>query len=221
MELEQLQQAWHELDTRLDALSAQLQARTEHERLGVARRALRGAGWYLRLEAAVWLGFIVTAAQFWVAHRHVMHLLVAGVALQVYGIVALIACVAQLSMLAGVHADAPVLVTQQRLATFMRFRALARLALGLPWWWLWLVCALVGTQWLAGLDLYARAPSWFAWNMGIGAAGMLASVWLARRLARHPPASPLLRQMIEDMSGRSLHRAQREIGALARFGGGG
>lgn len=218
MELDALKTAWRELDARLQRIEAGQLERARSERLATVRRPLRGAMACQAVELAVWTVFVVVAAQFWFAHRQVPHLLAAGLVLHVYGVVAIVSAVLQLLMLAGVHAEAPVLVVQRRMAHFMRVRTLSRLALGLPWWCLWLVCTLVGAQALYGVDLYAAAPGWIVCSLGVGVLGMAGSVLLARRWTRRPPSSPLLRQMIDDMSGRGLQRARRELDALARFG---
>jgi hypothetical protein len=42
-------------------------------------------------------------------------------------------------------------------------------------------------------------------------------VWLARRLAGRPIRSPILREMIDNISGRSLRRASKQLDELARF----
>jgi hypothetical protein len=72
-------------------------------------------------------------------------------------------------------------------------------------------------MWLFGIDLYAESPGWIHVSLAIGVAGMLLTVWLARRLADRPPSSGTLRRLIDDMASCSLPRAAREMDDLARF----
>ena len=97
------------------------------------------------------------------------------------------------------------------------FRAISTLALGPPWWVLWIVATMVGAKWWLGIDLYAESPQWIQWSLGASVLGMAASVALARRLADRQTSSPLLRNVIDDLAGCSLLRARRRLDEIAQF----
>ena len=213
MDLEEMKQAWAALGARVDAL----EAATSRERLARSRGQLRwtSAGDVVQLVGAIALTAWV--AGFWIHHRANPHLLVAGLALHIYGIVAACMLTARLVLVARVYYTEPVLVLQQRLAVLRRFRIRASLALGLPWWLLWVPCTMVAASALCGVDLYAASPGWVWGSLAVGLAGLAGCVWLARRLAGRPIAAPWLARMVDDLAGRSVIRARRELDEVVAF----
>ena len=218
MELDEMKQAWARMDLRQDGMEALLRQDFRERRMDKLHSTLRWSLWWQAVEIACWLAFVVFVASFWVAHRQVTHLLVIGLLLHAYGIAGIWSSVTQLFLLSRIHLfDAPVLVLQRRVAQLRRFRMVSTLALGLPWWFLWLLLPLVVLTWWSGTDLFAGASGWIGANMAVGAVGVGFSLWLARRLAARPLGSPWLRRVVDDMSGRSLLNASRQLDELARF----
>ncbi len=217
MELDEMKQAWASLDLRQDGMEALLRRDFRDRRMDKARSTMRRGLLWQWVEIACWLAFVVFVASFWVAHRHVTHLLVIGLLLHAYGIAGIWSGVTQLFLLSRIYLfDAPVLVMQRRLAQLRRFRMVSTLALGLPWWFLWLLVPLVVVTWWSGEDMFVAA-GWIWANMLVGVVGTGFSLWLARRLAGRPIRSPLLQRMVDDMSGRTLGRVSRQFDELARF----
>lgn len=228
MELDELKTAWRRLDTELDAAWTRLELRAdglealalqEHRERGIdrSRAALRRFGLAQLLELLVWIVMVVVAASFWFDHRHTPHLLAAGLVLHAYGIAAIWVSATRALLAAGVYYTAPVLDIQRRLARLQRFTTVSTVALGLPWWCLWLVATMVGARLWLGIDLYAAAPGWLLATLGFGVLAMAGSVWLAVRWTKHPPASPRLRAMIDDLSGCNLRRARQRLDEIERF----
>jgi len=218
MELDEMKQAWARMDLRQDGMEALLREDFRERRLDKLRTTMRWslAGW--AVEIACWVAFVAWVASFWVDHRHVTHLLVIGLLLHAYGIAGIWSSVTQLILLSRIYLfDAPVLVLQRRLAQLRRFRMISTLALGLPWWFLWLILPLVALTWWTGVDVFAGSSVWIWANMAVGVVGIAFSLWLARRLANRPVRSPWLQRMIDDMSGCSLARASRQLDEIARF----
>ena len=90
---------------------------------------------------------------------------IAAVALLAYAAAAIALGVAQLAAAARIDHAAPIVVQQRDLGRLARLRARCGLALGLPWWLLWVApIALV-----AGGALPA---AWIAANLAIGAVGL-------------------------------------------------
>lgn len=220
MELEQLKAAWVDQARRIDQLEANaLQAwRLPRERQ--VRRRLRGFGALQLGWLVVWIVVTLAAAGFWIAHRQVPQLLLTGLAFHLYGIAAIWVSItrALLASRVDVH-DAPVLQQLERLARLRRFTALTELALGLPWFFLWLLAAQwLCMQWLH-VDLYQGAPAWFLSTLGFGVVAMCASIVAARWVLRRLPPTHRLQRALLGLSGRSLARAQHELHALSAHAG--
>jgi hypothetical protein len=217
VELEELKIAWAQLETRVQVAEAQVLSAAVDRKAEASRRVLLGLSWGQAAQIAVWIAVVAVVAPFWIAHRHVPHLLAAGLVLHVYGVAAIVASVVQLLLISRTYATAPVVIYQRRLAEFQRFRAVSALALGLPWWMLWIVATIVGARLWWGVDLYAESPRWIQVSIGIGAAGMALTVWLARLIGRRPPGSAMLRRRLDDLAGHSLVRAARDLDEVRRF----
>lgn len=218
MELDEMKLAWAKLDQRQADIEAMIHKEHSGRHLDKFRAAMRLEMLLRGVEIVVWIAFVVFVATFWVAHRHTTHLLLIGLGLHVYGIAAIWSNATQLLFLSRIYLfDAPVLVQQRRLAQLRRFRVYSTLSLGLPWWFLWLIIPLVVLTAVSGEDAFAGGAGWIGANMAVGAAGLGASVWLAHRLSQRPIKSPLLRRLVEDMSGCGLRRAERQMQEIARF----
>ena len=228
MELDDLKSAWSRLDTDLNAAWTRFDLRADgvealalqnRRERGVdrSRASLRRFGLAQLVEMAIWIALVVVAASFWFDHRHTPHLLAAGLLLHVYGIAAIWASVTRALLAAGVYYTAPVLDIQRRLARLRRFTTISTVALGLPWWCLWLVATMVGAKLWFGIDLYAAAPDWILATLGFGVVAMVGSVWLAVRWAKRPPTNPRLLGMIEDLAGCNLRSAEARIDEIERF----
>ncbi len=218
MELDELKQAWARMEIRQEGMEERLRQDFRDRRMETSRASMRRTLWWLGLQVVFWIVFVMWVASFWVTYRHTPHLLVIGLLLHVYGLGGIWSCATQLFLLARIYLfDAPVLVLQRWLAQLRRFRVYSTLALGLPWWCLWLLVPLVAAMDFAGVDLYAAGERWIWANMAVGLVGIGISVWLARRLAGRPIRSRFLQRIVDDMSGRNLLSASRQLDEIARF----
>jgi hypothetical protein len=168
------------------------------------------------LGLAGWFGFVVVAGSAWIDHRDNPHLLIAGLVLHAYGIAAIVTGTRLLLARSQLDYMAPIVTLQRQLAGLRRQAARRSLALGLPWWFLWVPCLLVAAG-VAGFDLYAAATAWVWSSLAVGAVGLAVSVWLARRCADRAIRSPTLRTLVDHLGGGRLARAARELDELARF----
>lgn len=216
-ELQQLRATWQRQDLRMDGIEAlALQAWREPRQQRVRRELRRfGSGQLLWLLA--WIGLTAWVAGYWVANRQVPHLLLPGLALHLYGIAAIWVSATRALLAVRVNATGPVVQQALRLAQLQRFTALGELALGLPWWWLWLLATQVGLHAALGIDLYAQAPSWFMATLGSGVVAMGASVWLARHWLRRASPGSRIERLLDSLSGCSLSRARNELRQIERF----
>jgi hypothetical protein len=208
MDLDEMKQAWTQLQARVE----RLERVDRGERVRDALRGTRRQDW---LAIAGWVVFALWAGSFWFDHREVPHLLIAGLALHGYAIAAIVLGSLQLRALMALDHGAPIVTLQRQLAALARLRARCSLALGLPWWLLWVPCMIVGLTWLTGVDFYNAAWAWS--SLGVGVIGLGASLVAARRFAARPVRSPSLRRMIDALSGKSLARAVRELDEIDAF----
>jgi hypothetical protein len=219
MELDDLKQAWRDLERRLDQSEAASRALRRDIKMDRARSTLRRLSWGQAFAAAMWLAAAVLAARFWTEHRGTLHLLLAGLAVHVYAIAGIISGIVQMSWIARIDYAAPVVALQRKLATLRRVRIWSQLVLGLPMWLLWVVITMVGAKWLLDIDLYALSPGWIHVSLLVGVVGIALSLWLPRRLALSPRGSRFVQRVLDDLAGRSLVRVTRELDELARFTG--
>lgn len=216
MELDDLKQAWQELDRKLERQHAMDLLRFREER----GRRLKSGLWPLvvgqGLQMLIGLAVLLLGVDFWTSHREVAHLFVFGLTLHVYG-VALIACGGMVqAMIAGVDYSAPVLDIQKRLARLRKFYVRTGMVVGLAWWLIWMPFMAVVFMVLFGADMYLNAPSVFVIGGAIGIVGLLATWWF-HRWSRHPSRPRLAKAMEDSVTGRSLRRAQAIAEEIARF----
>ncbi len=218
MELDELKQVWAGMDLRQEGMEALLRAEFRDRRKDKTRSILRWSIAAKVAELAIWIAFTAWIASFWIAHREVVHWLVIGLLLHAYGVAGIWSTATQFFLLSRIYLfDAPVVTLQRRLAQLRRFRVWSTLALGLPWWCLWLLVTLVGMYWWTGVDAFMAGAGWIWATLAVGLAGMAVSAWLARRWAGRAIRSPFIQRIVDDMSGCNLARAARQLDELARF----
>jgi hypothetical protein len=215
MELDELKSAWQVLDRKLARDSAINLALYRDRKLDQARSSLQGLrrGQVVQLIAGI--GIILFAAVLWSKQPTAISIILAGVAVQLYGIACIISAGVVLNSMRSLDYSGSVLEIQSRLARVRRAYFLAGFVAGLPWWFMWVPFLMVLAQ-FGGVDLYANAPSVIWGGLGVGAVGMLASWWLyaySRDVSR-----PRLNRWVDDaMTGRSLRKAQAQLGEVQRF----
>jgi hypothetical protein len=107
---------------------------------------------------------------------------------------------------------------QKQITELSSFYARNGMAIGAPWWVLWIPFMLVFFGFV-GADLWIAAPSvrpWIYTNTAVGVAGMLATWWFYNR-ARHPGHPRLSRLVDENLTPSSLQRARRFLEEIAQF----
>jgi hypothetical protein len=217
MELDELRQAWRTMSQRLDSADALGIRLYRENRLDGIRRTLRWLMAGQALQVAIWIGVVAIVAPFWIEHRAIPHLLVFGLILHAYAVLTIISSVVQLLLMAAIDYAAPVLALQRRLVRLRTLRIWSTLLLSVLWWPLWIVGFVVGVKWWMGIDLYRVAPGFVLANVLFGLAGLAATIWFARRIARRARASGRPARFADDLAGHSLRRAIGQLDELARF----
>jgi hypothetical protein len=217
MELDELKATWQALERRLaqgNAINLQL---FKEGRMKKLRSSLRPLYWGQVLQMVMGLGFVLLAASFWPNHRDVPQMLISGLILHAYGVLAIAMGGITIGMIGKVNSDysQPVLEIQKRLALVRRFYVLGGLIVGLPWALLWIpLCVVLAGK--AGVDLWTRAPSMF-WTGGVVGVAILLASWWFHRWSRSPKRPRLAQAMEDSLSGASLRKARSIVSELEQF----
>ncbi|URL58310.1 serine/threonine protein kinase [Luteibacter flocculans] len=215
MELDDFKSAWQSLDHRLQLDNTLKLLELRERRLDKARGSLRPLFWGQVAQILFGIPFILLASLLWMSQPAHASSIVAGVVVQAYGVLTIVAAGIVLGQLGNIDYSQPVLVIQKQLLHARTLYVRSGMIAGLPWWFLWVAVV----QTLAGLgdvDLLVKAPA-FVWSgYGIGIAGLLATGWF-HRWARRPQRAEFGRKMDDSLSGRSLRNAQAQLDELQRF----
>ena len=211
MELDELKQAWHAMEQRLDQQQAlNLQLLTE-SRLDKAKRHLR---WLLLGQCAQLVaGILVTvlSARFWIANHEVPLLLTVGLATHAWGVLLTCSAVVELLLVTRIHYAQPVVIVQRYLALLRRWRTRVAPWLGLPFLMAWMFGPMV----LAALG----APVPTAWLVGnlVVCLALLGAAVQFYRWSHRPGREALARRVDDFLGGDSLRRARERLEEVARF----
>ncbi len=214
MELEDLKGAWTTLGVQLQRQNALDLAQANDRRLRSVVRTLRPVVLGQVVQTIVAVVLMVWSAVFWVEHRSVLHLMLAGMIMQVYAVVVLVAGARTLTLIRRIDYAVPVMEID---ATFERLRQWYRrsgMAVGLPWWLLWMPFMTMLFLGLFGVDMISESPSVLWIGTVVGTAGLVAT-WAFHRWAYHPDRPHLARRMSDSTAGRSIVRAQVIVDELA------
>ena len=211
MELDELKQAWHAMEQRLDrqqALNTQLLAESRIDR---AKRHLR---WLLLGQSAqLALGLLVTllSVRFWIANHEVPPMLAAGLAGHAWGVLLICSAVVELLLVTRVQYAQPVITVQRYLALLRRWRTRVAPWLGLPF----LLACMFGPMALAALGAPV-STGWLVGNLVVCLGLVLAAAGFYRW--SHRPGREALAGRIDDfLGGDSLRRAREQLDELAAF----
>lgn len=214
MELDDFKSAWQTLNQKLDqqaTLNLQLLRESRAEK---ARHGLRPLVWGQAIQIVLGAFLTLYSAGFWWIHRQVPHLLFTGLLMHAYGLAMILFGVRMQVLIHRIDFGAPVLSIQKQLAQLRRFYVVGGMAIGLPWWLLWIPCLTMLFMGLFGVDMYVKVPQVITLNVAVGVAGLILT-WLFLRWSQ---GRPKLATTLEDAAaGTSLNKAQRMLDEIARF----
>lgn len=215
IDLDDFKQAWQRLDARLAQQNALAFEAFRDRRVQTMRRRLWPLYGGQVLQMLTGVALIVVGVYGWRRNLGVPHLVVAGAAVQAYGIAAAAAAGQTMSHLRGLDYTAPVVGLQRQLAELRAWHVRSGIWLGQAWWFLWMPCLMIVAAAL-GVDAWQRAPRLFALGTGLGVVGVIGTE-AAARLSRRPGWTWLAVVSDEAMAGASLRRAQATLAEIARF----
>lgn len=188
MDLDDLKAGWAELDRRLERMEAHLATAPARAGVRVELRRLVVGQW---VQAAFGLLLAIAAGSFWVDHRGVPNLLIAGLLLHAYGIAMVVAAARNLFLAGRVDESAPVLQLQRRIASLRAWRIREGRFFGIAGCFMW-VAMLVWAFGLLGVDIVAERPLFFVLQL-VSALVCLGIYTLVARRATAPEGSAVRR----------------------------
>lgn len=215
MELDDFKSAWQSLDRRLQLDNTLKLHELRERKLDKTRGSLRPLFWGQVVQILFGIAFVLLASLLWMSQPTHASSIVAGVLVQAYGVLTIVAAGVVLGQIGNIDYSQPVLGIQKQLLRARTLYIRSGMVAGLPWWFLWIAIL----QTLAGLgdvDLLAKAPALVWSGYGIGIAGLLATWWF-HRWARRPQRAEFGRKMDDSLSGGSLRKALAQLDELQRF----
>jgi len=216
METDELKLAWQQLGQQMErqhAVQLELLRERKRERM---RSSLRPLFWGQILQVAFGIALILLGVACWTRHPAPGGYFLAGVLVHAFGAATAAAGGIMSGLIGGLDWSAPVLAIQKRLGLLRRFYVAAGIAVGWPWWVMWLPVVIA----IAGLDPRQTGtgvtPAWVWVSLTVGVAGLLAT-WLFYRWARDPARPALAERMEKSITGAGLRRAQGLLDELRAF----
>lgn len=216
MEFDDMKAAWQTLDRRLEqqhALNLQL---FRDSRTVKARSGLRPLFWGQIAQIFFGVLMILLGVSVWSSHREVSHLLISGIIVHVYGVVAIMLAGITLGMIRRLDYSAPVLTIQKQLVQLRSFHIRSGMIVGLTWWVFWVPFVATFFAWLAGVDFFVNMDGAIGWCIAVGVAGLFGTLAF-HRWAQRSGRARLLKQMDDNMTGSSLRKAQSILDEIRRF----
>ena len=168
-------------------------------------------------ELIVNLAGVVLIGAFIGDHARESKFLIPAIVLDAYAIGLVIATVRQLAMLGTVNFGEPVITVQRRLQQLRLLRIRTTLGMLLFAPLMWLPLLIVGARALWGADVYAAGSAWLIANLAFGLAVIPLAIWLAKRYGARLQQSSALRALADEIAGRSLMAALRDLQMLREF----
>ena len=216
MEFDDMKAAWQTLDRQLEqqhALNVQL---FRDSRADKARSGLRPLFWGQIAQILFGFMMILLGVSVWSSHREITHLLISGIIVHVYGVVAIMLAGITLGMIGRLDYSAPVLVIQRQLAQLRTFYIRNGMIVGLSWWLFWIPFVACFFAWLVGVDFFANMGASIVWCVAVGIVGLFAT-WGFHRWAQRSGRTGLANAMNNAMTGSSLRKAQSILDEIKRF----
>lgn len=216
MELDDLKLAWKTLDARLQQQNALQLAELHDRRIGRIRASLRPLMIGQIVQILFGAGCAIVGIGLWKTFASIVPVLLAGIVFHVYGVLAIIAAVIVLGRIVRIDHNLPVLELQQRLASLRKAYLVSGMAIGLPWWLLWVLPPMVVASLHNAQIGESGLQIWLWLCIAGGTAGMLAT-WGFHRWLQRPGREALARRMQDNAVGGSLRKAQAELDALKAY----
>lgn len=152
---------------------------------------------------------------FWVDHLGVVHLMIYGISVHLYGIMLIVFAARDLFLIKQFDYAAPVLVLQKQIADLRAWHHRAGLWFGITGCFIWIPLMLMIFHGL-GADVWRRNPEVVGWFF-LSALICLGVIYALVAWSRRPGQEKLARDLEESSAGRSVKRAQSVLEEIAQF----
>ncbi len=219
MELDQLQERWRQLDQKLDRTLATKSAVLRQIGLQGTRRRINRLAVRPVIDLAFGVGVLLVTGSFLGDHWPEPTLVLPALGLVVASVLFVIDNIRQLASASRVAWDGPIAdiqfaVSRLRHARIRQFKWIILLS---PL--LWLCMMAVGGMLIFGVNVMKTFDTlWVVGNIAFGLLFVPAGAVIARALGRRWQHHPFWRNLLDDISGRSLARAQQELRRWADLG---
>lgn len=218
MELDEMKALWAQSSRKLEASMRLNVLLLQQWNLRKADTSLRRLQRGIAIEVGANVVVIVLLGLFVSRHFGESQFVIPAVALYLYTIGLVIANARQLTQIASVDYDEPVVTIQKKLEALRvaRIRTTLWTVLFAPL--MWLPMFIVGMLVLFGVDVYAIAnPAWLAANVLFGLAVIPLAIFVARRYGARLNRSTMMRRLADAVAGRSLSEALASLDSIRRF----
>lgn len=155
------------------------------------------------IQILIGVAMIVLGAQCWAPNTHVIHLLVSGVILHVYGLAIIVAAANVMTRIKRIDYSKPVDHVRSRLDAVRTMYLRVGPIIGFPWWLMWIPAFVA-----FGFDAVLH-PNCLIISLCVGVVGIMVSVWLYARVLKSEKTSA--ENWRAKLSGKSIAAAYRAL----------
>lgn len=214
-DLDDLKATWQTLSQKLDRQHAFALQQVREKKLTRFRGGFRllVTGQIFQIIAGALLA--LWGGSFWVDHLGVLHLMIEGILIHVYGLMLIIFASRDLFLVRQFDYAAPVLTLQKQIGDLRAWHRIAALWFGLTGCFIWIPALLMIFQKL-GADVWLHHPEVIGWFL-LSALVSLAIFWGVIAFSRRPGRERFARSLENSTAGWSVQRAESLLEEIERF----
>ena len=215
LDLDQMKQQWTEHDRKLEEmirLNRQLLSATN---LNGARSRLQRMATLLELGAIIWFAIAVSLGSFIFANIGTLRFALPAALLDVFAIGMLSANIRLMATARQIDYACSVTSIQKQLANLRRLRIRITQWALIAGTVVWAPAALLACRALFGIETYSVA--WLLANVVFGLSLIPLSLWVSKKFGDRMGRSPFMQQLMNDIAGRNLTKAQNFLSELSEF----
>lgn len=181
---------------------------SRRELMDRVKDSLRPLRFWHVIQIFIGIALIILGAQLWARNTDVLHKVINGVILHVYGVVVIGTAIHVLTRIGRMDYSKPVKEVREMLDRVRKAYLMTGPVIGFPWWLMWLpVCVAVGFD-------AVMYPGCLWVSLAIGIPGWAISLWLYQRVLSSNDRSG--EQWQKSVIGESLSKAYMTLGELER-----
>ena len=161
------------------------------------------------IQILIGVALIILGAQLWARNTGVLHRLICGIILHVYGVIVIAAAAHVLTRIGRMDYSKPVKQVREMLDGVRKAYLITGPVIGFPWWLMWIpVCVAIG------FDAVLYSCLWV--SLAIGIPGLAISMWLYLRVLNS--GNFAAQKWHKSFAGDGLSQAYMTLGEIERVG---